>query len=152
MFFDLQRTRRPFLHGPPEIMANPAATFPTQAMTTFFTQPAPISWSNWMSEIGPIRVSSFFFCRMISYPAAKGIRNSRPHPMATDAPSSTSRSNRFLQSGDLTHGLPIYLLTAYCAILGTLSLSAENHDGYHSFLDGFPSRSNYSTSTFNAMV
>src|SRR5262245_53898024 len=43
-----------------------------------------------MSEIGPIKVRFRFFCRMISWPAAKGIICSICRPSATLAPSGTS--------------------------------------------------------------
>src|SRR5207244_1594303 len=43
-----------------------------------------------MSEIGPIRVRSRFFCRMISCPAANGIICSSWRPSATLAASGTS--------------------------------------------------------------
>src|SRR4051812_22653383 len=43
-----------------------------------------------MSEIGPIKVKSRFFCRIISCPAANGIICSNCRPSATLAPSGTS--------------------------------------------------------------
>jgi hypothetical protein len=40
-----------------------------------------------MSEIGPIKVSSLRFCRMISWLAANGISDSSAQPIAIDMPS-----------------------------------------------------------------
>ena len=91
-----------------KLCPNPAATFPTQEAMTRRTQPAPMSWSNWISEIGAINVRSLFFCRMISYPAAKGIRDSRVQPIATAIPSSISSviASRRLHSLSMDSYLP----------------------------------------------
>src|SRR5215472_17029200 len=56
------------------------------------TQPAPMSWSNKMSEIGPMSVRRRAPRRMISWPAAYGTRASRPSPIATETPSETNLS------------------------------------------------------------
>src|SRR3954471_13192944 len=65
-------------------------TLPTHAAITCCTQPAPIIWSNRMSEMGPISVRPRFFWRIISCPAANGIICSIWRPSATEAPLGTS--------------------------------------------------------------
>src|ERR671931_1631631 len=45
-----------------------------------------------MSEIGPTRVRSRRPCRMISCPAANGIRDSSAAPSSTEPPSGTKRA------------------------------------------------------------
>src|SRR5439155_15295462 len=51
-----------------------------------------MSWSNSMSEIGPMSVTSPMRCRMISWPAANGIAASSAVPMQTEAPAGTRRA------------------------------------------------------------
>src|SRR5215210_1234531 len=54
-------------------------------------QPAPIIWSNRMSDTGAIRVRSRRRWRISSWPAEKGISDSSAVPSTTDAPSGTWR-------------------------------------------------------------
>src|SRR5690348_2393945 len=53
--------------------------------------PAPIIWSNRMSDTGAIRVRSRRRWRISSWPAAKGMSDSSAVPSTTDAPSGTWR-------------------------------------------------------------
>src|SRR2546423_6155840 len=50
-----------------------------------------MSWSKSMSEMGPMSVRSGTRCRMISWPAAKGMAASSAVPMHTEAPAGTKR-------------------------------------------------------------
>src|SRR3954463_11233635 len=54
-------------------------------------QPAPIIWSNRMSDTGAIRIRSRRRWRISSWPAEKGISDSSAVPSTTDAPSGTWR-------------------------------------------------------------
>src|SRR5437868_1168499 len=54
-------------------------------------QPAPIIWSNRISDTGAISVRSRRRWRISSWPAAKGISDSSAVPSTTDAPSGTWR-------------------------------------------------------------
>src|SRR5947209_15952128 len=54
-------------------------------------QPAPIIWSNRMSDTGAINVSSRRRWRISSWPAEKGMSDSSAVPSTTDAPSGTWR-------------------------------------------------------------
>src|SRR5579884_2100666 len=75
-----------------KLYAIPAPTFPTHAAITRATHPAPMSWSNRMSETGPTRVRSLRPWRTISWPAANGMQDSSPVPIAIVIPSRTCRA------------------------------------------------------------
>src|ERR1700722_12416721 len=70
----------------------PADTLPTHAAITRETQPAPISWSKRISEIGPTSVRSRRLWRINSWPAANGIICSSCVPSRTMEPDGTWRA------------------------------------------------------------
>ena len=70
-------------------------------------QPAPISWSKSMSEMGPISVRSRLPWRISSWPAAKGMTASSPVPRHTEAPSGTNRAIASLSEVSLDTALTI---------------------------------------------
>src|ERR1700674_3023818 len=67
----------------------PAETLPTHAVITRDTQPAPISWSKRISEMGPTSVRSRRLWRINSWPAANGIICSSCAPSRTIEPDGT---------------------------------------------------------------
>ena len=67
----------------------PPETLPTQAPVTSATQPAPISMSVEMSEMGATTLRPRRPCRISSWVAAKGMAFSSAAPSTTLAPSRT---------------------------------------------------------------
>src|SRR5580658_5552818 len=82
----------------------PADTLPTHAAITRETQPAPISWSKRISEMGPTSVRSRRLWRINSWPAANGIICSSCAPSRTMEPDGTWRemASRMVSNLDST--------------------------------------------------